>query len=493
MKVKYIKLNLIVVMLLLFATLITLFGGVGVTYAAETNYSNVLDDLRKDSNFNVLDYPAYDTNSDSSSDGFYRLEVFQIAESTGGDLFVYVYQPAAKVKFLKATQVNMSLTDKMGGIVTDETELTDKDKPKLYNLTFLNGAGVFQKYRVDGLKIAADEVRYYNIASIYRDWIKGIDKETGNDNTYNFVAFAVSKLFTVKNDNGIISYFCDVNDTVEIIEPFSDFVQYYNGFELFPTRCDSHYVAFSIDKPIDYLLEATLSYVTYDVTSLDGLEKKVNRKEHPSEKITGTDTGENSPNGWFSTKYKWNRIVRVDDFINNSDNSISNEIKQVLKGKQWVLRFLETERSVSNLGHVDRQNYTSVEEVTILRLKFRYGKDTYDLGAVSDTVTGDKRPSNGSEEIGFWAYVWRCIYRLFKGTATLVEQIVAVVAIFICLMFLPLLLLIISLCSPAFAAVMKSVLRAIGKVLLWLLKGLWWVVCLPFKGIAALINKKRGD
>ena len=70
------------------ATLIAMYSGVGTTYAATTNYSNVLDDLKEDSAFNLKDYPAIIFD--------YNLNVIQIAESTDGELFVYVYQPAAK-------------------------------------------------------------------------------------------------------------------------------------------------------------------------------------------------------------------------------------------------------------------------------------------------------------------------------------------------------------------------------------------------------------
>lgn len=487
MKAKYIKLNLIVVMLLLFATLITLFGGVGVTYAAETNYSNVLADLRKDSDFKISDYPAIADD--------YSLQVIQIAESTGGELFVYVYQPAAKERFLKATQVNMSLTDKMGGIVTDETELKDKDKPKLYNLTFLNGAGVFQKYRVDGLKIAADEVRYYNIVSIFRDWIKGIDEETDNDNTYNSVYFSVKKLYKAETIDNIVKYSCVATDSVEIFEPYVDFVSYYDGLDwasvLFMTEkySDIHYIAFSTDKKIETLREADITYRTRSYTT--GRGTTYGELSEPQYKTLTGEKDISTKNG----RYTWKSIMTTSDFIKST--KLNDVTKKEVEKYEFVLVFLSTpysQRSAGDLvGHYTKKEGTKVSNVSILRLEFEKDGIVYNLGAVMNQLEGDDTPGNQEKPLGFWAYVWRCIYRLFKGTATLVEQIVAVVAIFICLMFLPLLLLIISLCSPVFAVVMKSVLKVIGKVLLWLLKGIWWVVCLPFKGIAALIHKRRGE
>lgn len=46
------------------------------------SYTNVLDDLKKDENFDINDYPT------NFSD--YSLNVIQIAEGSSGELFVYV-------------------------------------------------------------------------------------------------------------------------------------------------------------------------------------------------------------------------------------------------------------------------------------------------------------------------------------------------------------------------------------------------------------------
>ena len=97
--------NLIAFIVLIVATFIALISGVGISYAATTRYSGVLEDLQKDETFNIEDYPAI--NDD------YSIQVIQIAESSDNELFIYVYQPAAKVKFFQATQVNMSLNDKV--------------------------------------------------------------------------------------------------------------------------------------------------------------------------------------------------------------------------------------------------------------------------------------------------------------------------------------------------------------------------------------------
>ena len=65
-----------------------------------TTYSNVLDDLKKDSNFNPDDYP------DKPDD--YSLQVITVAEGENGELFVYVYQPSGKTVQLEASSINIS-------------------------------------------------------------------------------------------------------------------------------------------------------------------------------------------------------------------------------------------------------------------------------------------------------------------------------------------------------------------------------------------------
>ena len=70
--------------------------------AEEITYSEVLDDLKKDSSFHASNYPENKTD--------YSLNVIQIAESVNKELFVYVYQPSGQNKKLTASSINISLT-----------------------------------------------------------------------------------------------------------------------------------------------------------------------------------------------------------------------------------------------------------------------------------------------------------------------------------------------------------------------------------------------
>jgi len=109
--------------LTLLLLVMTIIGGRGVfpAFAYTSGYTSALADLQKDGDFNINAYP------DIADD--YKIQLIQIAESVNGELFIYTYQPCQKTRYLVATQINMSLTDKLGG---NSAELSDKDKPKFY-------------------------------------------------------------------------------------------------------------------------------------------------------------------------------------------------------------------------------------------------------------------------------------------------------------------------------------------------------------------------
>lgn len=374
----------IIAAFLLFAAFIAvlLFGGVGVSYAATTNYSNVLDDLRKDESF---DFNAYPNVSDD-----YSLQVIQIAESTNGELFLYVYQPAGIVKPLTATRVNMSLSESVDGTT-------------LFNLTLLNREGVLCKYRVDGVRVSSEEERFYNITTIYRTYDESLgDDGSTTESIITEKAYNVDKLYKAVTEDGVISYFSKDTETVKIINPFFDFLRYSNGFKLYKDSCDSHYVAFSTDKQIDTLLEATVTYSSQSCTNRMGSKSYGTKYEH-TVNLTGEQTGSNSANGWFAHQYEWERIQSVEEFTLTED--LTQSAYDKVCNSQWVLRFCETDykwyRPPASPGGYYVEEYTEISNVTILRLKFETAGKTYNLGAVSDIGHADTTPgNNNTEELG---------------------------------------------------------------------------------------------
>lgn len=414
-------------------------------------YTNVLEDLQRDSSFSKENYPEKATD--------YSLQIIQIAESSDKELFVYVYQPSGQLKGLVASSINISTT------------INDAVSYHNYKLELLNADGVFFKYKVSDFIVKDDAVRYYAITSVYRKWDKTIDPATGNDNTVTEVNYNVSKQYAFGTINGKPYVNCVDIDTIVVTDKFVGFVRYENGFTLYNSACDSHFVAFNTDKPIDKLLEADVYYTTqsynWNWTAFVGEKETFGTKQDNYSYLKYTDKVEHTGEGWFAGTYKWDRIQTVDDFISgeNRENIFHGAVLDVkvstkltdsalneLKGKKWVLRFTETAYSFTPDYTGTGSQYSSstvVGDVTILRLKFETDGITYNLGVIDNKQTGGKDPSNKTD-------IDVNLNDTGKKLAALIMLILAII-----------------LLAP---------------VLPYILKAVVWIVMLPINGIAALIK-----
>ncbi len=463
---------LCVLLVLLLLVCVWLSGRTYLPAFADTAYTSAIADLQKDPEFNAADYP------DKAND--YSIRLIQIAEGIDGELFVYTYQPCQATTYLVATEINMSLSES-----TDGT--------KLYGLTLINTSGVFGKYKVTDFVVKADSVRYYNITSIYREWIKGVDKGTGNDNTIDEVVYDVGRLYTATTDNGNVTYTCVDVETVKVENKWNSAIIYPDGFALFENKaCTSHFVAFSTDKQIDALLEADVTFVKQPYTAKanaveysfnpDPDKLKFTYGESTTEAVTlhYDDVVQNDGSGYKGEKHIWNRIEPVETFKKNNDLN-DYAIKQ-LENKQWVLRYYESERTakatnggvlilapivgafVSELVLEDERT----TDVTILRLEFETDGKIYNLGTVDNKQTGHSG-ANTPIDTAFDFFEW------LEWATGVPEWGWIVIAVIVPLAIL---LPVLTVIFPAF-----------GKVLLMVFKGLWIVISAPFKGIAALVRK----
>ena len=82
MTAKYYIRNLFLCIVLMLLAIISCFVGVSYDVFAATQGSSVLDDLGKDRAFNASAYPKKRDD--------YSLKVIHLAESTSGELFLYV-------------------------------------------------------------------------------------------------------------------------------------------------------------------------------------------------------------------------------------------------------------------------------------------------------------------------------------------------------------------------------------------------------------------
>lgn len=452
-----------------------------IVYAdSETGkYTDVLQDLKRDSNFNAEDYPVNAEN--------YSLQVIQIAENVENKLFVYVYQPCVGNVDLIATCINMSL-----GKNTNN---------KLYNLKFINSNDVFVKYRVEDYVISNENARYYDIVSIYRKWYKNYDNglEKINNNDISEVAFNVSKEFVISVNGDYILTTCYDIETIEIVNKYVGFVRYNDSYwesgmvpflGRYEPGFDGHFVAFSTNKTIDSLLEADVYYTSqvysYDKHTMLGasLSENENFSEKEEHTIELTYTSVGGGTGDNFRKYEWPRIQTVADFIKTENREyvysyglfnvreqikLTNEALEDLRGMQWVLRFTEsdfvdkTTKGLS-LDYYTSKKWTIVGDVTILRLKFETDGVSYNLGCIDNKQSGDGIPDNihqNTIELAYW----------FK-------KILSVV----------LLILLVVLSAPLLPTIFKIIIT----ILSYILKAILFVLKLPITIVKKIKNKGGG-
>lgn len=424
-----------------------------VAFAAneQQTYSNVLDDLSKDSSFAAENYTVVLDD--------YSIKVIQIAESEDKELFVYAYQPSGKNKDFRASSINISTT------------INDDISYKNYKLKYLNSDGVFYKYLVSDFTVRQDNVRYYSITSIYRPFDANIDTQAEYGNEVTEVPFAVNKQYALGEINGKPYASCVDIETIVVTDKFVGFVRYPDGFKLYVGACDSHFVAFNTDKPIDKLLEADVYYTkqsySYSFAMGVGKHEDFGDKSDEYAYLKYTDKVEHSGGGLFAGTYTWDRIETVEQFISENDltqnvysgaiidvnvaNKITDEGKAALQDKKWILRFSETSYELGGSVGSSWSFSTIVGEVTILRLKFETDGITYNLGVIDNKQSGSGDPINDTE-------ITAELNKRGKWILTLLA-----------------LLLLIILLAP---------------VLPYILKAITWVISLPFKAISSLVKRK---
>ena len=434
---------------LLFICLLCLTSIPAYSFAETTNYSDVLDDLQKDENFNVNDYKIIEND--------YSLQVIQIAESENKELFVYVYQPSSYILDLRATSINIS------------TGINENVKYVNYTLDYIDSYNTIYKYKVNDLVVKNDALRYYDITSIYRKWNSVLDSETDNDNEVDEVPYSVSKLFTASTVNGEVSYTCVESETIEITNKYVGYVRYLNGFWLYYDSCDSHFVAFSTDYQIDKLMEADLTYIAeigsgspatgrWTVDSTETITKTIYADEIVTSDMTGP----------FGHTYTWNRIESASEFIENED--LTEDAENNLKNMQWVLRFAETDYMEYNGMYNPHYDATRIKEVTILRLKFETNGTVYNLGVIDNKQSGDTIPDNNQ-------YTWWTDLLKILGT---ILTIVLVVLLF-------------SLLWPLISPFISPILTFIWKAIKYIFKILWAIISAPFKLIKSIFTKNKKE
>lgn len=448
------------------------FFGRTAAFAASESGSNVLEDLRKDPGFTIEDYP-FDANDKT-------INVIQIAEGSGGELFIYTYQPSQQTTYLVASSINISKQK------NNNLEISFPN----YKLKLVSCTGVFCKYRVEGFELEKTVVRYYNISNILRPFEYLLDKlpAVGSESE---VPNAVGQLWTVRTVGDNVEYDNTVSDVVTITKKYVGFLHYLDGMTtsgvpgiyggIKAQHTIRNFVAFSTDRAIDQLKQVELQYALADCSyeycanPFHGEYKNyVNKtKSEPVTQdpvvISADEKDENVLHGWFGDKYRWDKIQSTSDFLAEQDNQsyelMNSDGVSSIEGTQWVLNFYKETREVTgNANIADNHlfcNYKQVSDVIILRLMFEHDGESYNLGVVDSKMTGDDKPLNGNEPLIDLLPTW-AIVLIIIGVALVVLIVLAII-------------------FPIF-----------GKVLLMILKGLLLVISAPFRLIGrAIENRKR--
>lgn len=395
------KLSLILAITLIFVSIGCVFPGVAFADVSQPNvgmtdpkpeieYSDVLADLQKDERFDVSEYPTipYD----------YSLQVITVAESVNDELFVYVYQPSGEEADLRATSIEIAKGYKTLAF-------------KIYTLTLCNSNKTLYKYKVDNFEVDDIRLRYYDITSIYRAWSKDYgDKEAVGNNTISEVAFKVARVFKLGVENNEVVADSIPTDTITVVSEYVGFVRYVGGFLWQTDACDSHFVAFSTDIPIDKLREADIYYrsqlYTYDSSNLfhpDSFGEIVDNYSYVK------DTQEiqyESSGHWNVGTICRDRIQTINEFIasenfenvysyglfnSKAQSPLTQEGKNNLKDCEWVIRFAETRYfydSQMSPPYITRREYYIVSDVTILRLEGISDGNEFNLGVVDNKQSG---------------------------------------------------------------------------------------------------------
>lgn len=497
------KTKISVLFTLFFVFLFLLFGGVGgEAYAAEfvSGYTDVLDDLRKDEAFNVEDYPAVADD--------YSLQVIQIAESSAGELFIYVYQPAADISHL-ATQISMALSKDFENVADNSnvaiSDINDSgfggedgdghgggggsfhslsragNSPALFDLTLLSCDGVFGKYIVNRFQVLNDIERYYHIVSIYRDWDSLIDKDTDKANDIAAVVYPVAKLYMATTLNGEVSYECIDMKIVEIIPESKHigYFRYFTGFGIISFKdADCWYVGFDTVQPIDTLYEAEISFKLRTVETNYAYGIETNQTIGGSQSVNNfiVSSKEKHSVGNLFHKYTWDTIQTYDEFISNPDYNLSDSEKENMSGCKWVLRFLVTERKVVGDYKVNMETKVQVADLTVLRLKFETAGVVYNLGVVDNMQSSkpNQPPGNSKDPFDFWQWLANLLGVDVWAAKLIVYGVLAFLVLAIALPVL-------SVFFPIVGSACKAVLS-----------GVWWVLSAPFRFVGWIIKKIKG-
>lgn len=483
---------------MLFITILTMcIFLVSNTAYASTQYTDVLDDLRKDESFEISNYSnmtldyinKVNTDTDKTNDQE-LMEVISIAESSADELYIYVYQPTHNELDLIATAISLS---------TDYSADGQNIYPNVYDLELVSTYSVFDKYVVKDFKVNDEVYRYYNLVALYREYNSTIDKVvSGGESTGSEIAMSIGQQWSVYYLNDKLVYEMGTFETLEITPTFTGNFEFQNGLTWGSlvgsfNRGQAWFISFNVeDYIVKHIYDADLSYKIREMSYSTGVlidpiptyfpygsnyddNQAINKDDTDYEtggfsefKITLDDEDEMTykGDGLLAKEYSWNRITSSTDFLERATEqgvTISDECKQAVSQGQWVFSFLETESNTIS-GSTSTYYKYDIEDITILRLHFiDIHDDVYNMGVVSDRVNPDNKADGTGSGLDF----------NFEENF---QKLFAIIMLVILLIVLGYIFPIASIIIKIFSVIINAI---------------YFVISLPFKLIGKLFKQKN--
>ena len=448
------------IVIVLLIGVVSLFGSSISVYASE---NDVISDLMIDRTFDINSYPSI--NND------YSLQVIQIAETINNTLVVYVYQPSHYSKDLIASHIDISY-----GFSQNGADLN----PNIFELEMLSTNGVFDKYIVKDFKVNTSDIdRYYNIVSIYRKF--DIDIDDLNDGLVDKKkAYGVGQQWYCTTINDVVHYEMNTFSYLDVESVYTGYQYMKEGYKWknLISKKNACYAWFYIFNPkniivngeeksvdVKHIYDAELSY---DIRTVRELRANGGRRysygDWTTQKVTLTDNDKMSYNGGgiFAKTFEWNRLMTASDFkqvIIDNNGTINDNLLDYLVDGNYVFSFLETDYAEDyNASAVSCYDYSEIQNTTLLRLHFldNTGKQ-YDLGVVSDMLSSNNNPSvsYGTKLDDMLSSIGDWFKQLFS--------ILGIIILVVILLFV------------------SSLLTPVGKILGLIIKGILYVLSLPFR------------
>ena len=404
-----IKKNRIFITLILcfLVMLSTIFCNFNVVKAQVQDSSGVIEDLSKDTKFDISNYPEVKDD--------YSMNVIHLAEGESGSLYLYVYQPSGEKGFVLARAISLCTKDFEHYSITSSLDTDNTPFFIKYNLELVDYSGTLFKYKVKDYKYTGDNnfktngefdntlTRNYEIATIWRPFIDGVDVAVDSEAIETIKGLEVGRCFSIKTlSDGSSSVSNEVVDVITVTEKFVGSMRLKGGFLTFDSDKDAYFVSFKTNKQIDSLLEADVYYRYSSYSRVDGLSKKLEDSGEETVNLNFEDERIWNGSGWFDPVYNWNTIYSMSEFNSflstNSKYIDKRDVPNGMSKHDWVLFFADFSYFKSyGSGYGESympgsELWTEVKDVAILRLKFETDGVVYNLGVVDDMSTPDREP-----------------------------------------------------------------------------------------------------